>query len=197
MTGGQGVRARDILVLRECIWNARAVSLVISALDDTGSLGSPPHRAVYPPWFHPFLAGNREVDLKLTTLSSLLLSRVFLSFLLNPQRCSKFECCRWGYSIIIIIYIYGMGGVWAQLLGGGQGARAPVILALREYFWNAPEDSLVLPAFDDIGSLGSPPHRVVYPLGPPWGIASRFLAGNREAELKPTIFSSLLIFPVF
>ena len=27
--------------------------------------------------------------------------------------------------------------------------------------------------------------------------ASRFLSGNREAELKPSTFSSLLLFPVF
>ena len=29
---------------------------------------------------------------------------------------------------------------------------------------------------------------------PPWVTASRFLAGNREAELKPTTFSLLLLF---
>ena len=39
---GQGGRARFILVLRECIWNAPAVSLVLPTSDDTGSLGSPP-----------------------------------------------------------------------------------------------------------------------------------------------------------
>ena len=37
-----------------------------------------------------------------------------------------------------------------------------VILVLRECIWNAPAVSLVFPAFDDIGSLGSPPRRVVY-----------------------------------
>ena len=31
--------------------------------------------------------------------------------------------------------------------------------------WNAPAVSLVLPAFDDTRSLGSPPRQVVYPLG--------------------------------
>ena len=35
------------------------------------------------------------------------------------------------------------------------------------------------------------------PLVPPWVTASRFLAGNREAELKLTAFSSLLRFRVF
>ena len=44
-----GVRARVILVLRECIWNAPAVSLVFPAFDDTGSLDSSPRQVVYPP----------------------------------------------------------------------------------------------------------------------------------------------------
>ena len=46
----------------------------------------------------------------------------------------------------------------------GHGGRAHVILVLRECIWNAPAVSLVLPAFDDTGSLGSPPRQVVYPL---------------------------------
>ena len=53
------------------------------------------------------------------------------------------------------------------------------------------------PSLDDTGSLGSPLHRVVYPPGsmvPTWVTVSRFFAGNREAELKPTTFSSFLIF---
>ena len=37
------------LVLRECIWNATAVSLVLPTFDDTGFLGSLPRRMVYPP----------------------------------------------------------------------------------------------------------------------------------------------------
>ena len=68
----------------------------------------------------------------------------------------------------IYIYIYsiyklhtyirhGVRGVWVKLLGG-QGGRARVILVLCEYIWNAPAVSLVLPAFDDAGSLGSPLH---------------------------------------
>ena len=57
---------------------------------------------------------------------------------------------------------YGVGGVWVQLLGG-QGARTRVILVLRECIWNAPAVSLVLPAFDDTGSLGFPPRHVIYP----------------------------------
>ena len=57
-----------------------------------------------------------------------------------------------------------MEGVWVQLLWGRE-ARARVILVLRECIWNVPRVSLVLPAFDFTGSLGFPPHRVVYPLG--------------------------------
>ena len=49
LLGGQGDRARVILVLRECIWNGLAVSLVLLAFDVTGSLGNPPRRVVYPP----------------------------------------------------------------------------------------------------------------------------------------------------
>ena len=48
-----------------------------------------------------------------------------------------------------------MGGVWVQLLEC-QGACACVILVLRECILNAPAVSLVPPAFDDTGSLGSP-----------------------------------------
>ena len=40
-------RARVILFLRESIWNAAAVSLVLLAFDETGSLGSP-CRMVFP-----------------------------------------------------------------------------------------------------------------------------------------------------
>ena len=82
---------------------------------------------------------------------------------------------------------------------GGQVARARVILFLRECIWNAPAVSLVLPALDNTGFLGSPPRQVVYPSGSmvlTWVTASRFLAGNGEAELKPTTFSSLLLFRV-
>ena len=63
---------------------------------------------------------------------------------------------------------------------GGQGARTRVILVLRECIWDAPTLSLVHPAFDDTGSLGSPPRQLVSPpvqMIPPWVTASRFLAG--------------------
>ena len=55
-----------------------------------------------------------------------------------------------------------MGGVWVQFLGG-QGACTRVILALRECIWNVPAVSLVLPVFDDTGSLGSPRQVVYHP----------------------------------
>ena len=42
-----------------------------------------------------------------------------------------------------------------QLLKG-EGARDRIILILHECIWNAPVVSLVLPAFEDTGSLGSP-----------------------------------------
>ena len=49
LLGDQVVRARVILVLHECIWNAPVVSLVLPVFDSTGSLGSPPRKVVYPP----------------------------------------------------------------------------------------------------------------------------------------------------
>ena len=39
LLGGQGVRARVILALLECSWNAPAVSLIHPAFDESGSLG--------------------------------------------------------------------------------------------------------------------------------------------------------------
>ena len=92
--------------------------------------------------------------------------------------------------------------VWGSVgsVVGGSRGRARVILVLCECIWNVPTVSLVLPPFDDTGSLGSPPHQVVYPAGfmvSPWATASCFLAGNREAPLKSTTFSSLLLYRVF
>ena len=76
--------------------------------------------------------------------------------------------------------------------------HACVILILCECIWNVPKVSLVLLAFDDTGSLGYPPFQGdLSPWFPPWVTTSRFLAGNREAELKPTTFLSLLLFRVF
>ena len=66
-----------------------------------------------------------------------------------------------GVRTYILISSYGLGGVWVHLLEG-RGACARIILVLRKCVWNAPLVSLVLPAFDDAGSLGSPPRKVVY-----------------------------------
>ena len=49
MLGGQEACACVILVLHECIWNALAVSLVLPAFDDSGSLGSSLDQFVCPP----------------------------------------------------------------------------------------------------------------------------------------------------
>ena len=63
-------------------------------------------------------------------------------------------------------------------------------------------DSLVLPAFDDTGSPSYPPRRVVHRQSVSTLVtASHFLAGNREADLKPTTslhfyFSIFSIFPL-
>ena len=48
--------------------------------------------------------------------------------------------------------------------GGEPGFRRPalVLFFFSECIWNAPAVSLVLPAFDETGSHGSPPRRVVY-----------------------------------
>ena len=58
----------------------------------------------------------------------------------------------------------GVGGVWVQLLGGQEGCTC-VILVLRECIWNVTGVLFVIPASDDTGCLGFPPHRMVYPPG--------------------------------
>ena len=108
IVGGQGSRARVSLVLRQCIWNVTGVSLVLLAFDDSGSLGFPLRQVIYPPGsmvppcmtdFH-FLAGNRKAELKPIPFSSLLLFRVFLSFLFScpPSEIVPLIAVYWGYS---------------------------------------------------------------------------------------------------
>ena len=46
-----------------------------------------------------------------------------------------------------------MGGGSLGSIVGGQGTRARVFLVLQKLIWNAAAASLVLPAFDDTGSL--------------------------------------------
>ena len=75
---------------------------------------------------------------------------------------------------------------------GGQEPSTRVIPVLRECIWNAPTVSLLLPAFDGTGSLGSPPRQVMsipWLNFSPWVTVSRFLSGNKEADLKPITFS--------
>ena len=94
----------------------------------------------------------------------------------------------------------GLGRVWVPFFGRVRGPALILFLFYVNISWNAPAISLVLPAFDDIGSLGSPSRQVFYPSGsrvPPWMTASCFLAENREVYLKPITFSSLLLFRVF
>ena len=80
------------------------------------------------------------------------------------------------------------GGVWVQFLES-QGARARITLALRGCIWRTPAVSLVLPTFDATGSMGSPPSWVAYPPGS--------TLSDCIPELKPTTFSSILVFRVF
>ena len=97
------------------------------------------------------------------------------------------------------MYIYNWGGSLGSIVRGLK-SRALVILVLRECIWKAFAVSFIHLTFDDNGPLGSSPRQVVYSLGsmaPPWVTIFRFLAGNREVELKPATFSSLLLFRVF
>ena len=80
---------------------------------------------------------------------------------------------------------------------GVQGARDHLILVLRECIWNTPAVSLVLQTFDDSGSMGYHPRQVVYPpvsMVLPWVTASRFLAGNRDAEPPFSLHSYFSVF---
>ena len=88
-----GAHSHVILVLRECIWNAPAVSLVFPAFDDTGSPDYPPRPIFYRPSVSTlvtasrFLVGCGRAELKPNTFSLLLLFYVFPVFpiLLAPH----------------------------------------------------------------------------------------------------------------
>ena len=69
------------------------------------------------------------------------------------------------------------GGAWVQLLGG-EGAHARAILVLCEYIWKVPAVSLVLPAYDDTGSLGFLRRQVVYTTGSTLVDSPSFLTGE-------------------
>ena len=80
------------------------------------------------------------------------------SFYPSLETLTKFVYCT-SFVPLLFHFIYV---VWVQFLGG-ERARARLILVLREFIWSAPAVSLVLPAIDDTGSLGSPPRQMVYP----------------------------------
>ena len=62
------------------------------------------------------------------------------------------------------------------------GVRDRVVIVVCECIWNGFTVLHVLPNLDNTGSLGYPPRRMAYhPLSSNLIIASRFLAGNREA----------------
>ena len=90
-----------------------------------------------------------------------------------------------------------MGGVCVHWLGV-QEVRGSITLGIRECIRNALGFFLVIPTFDDTGSLGYPSRRMVYrPSVSTLGDSFPFHSWNMEAELKPTNFSSLLLFRVF
>ena len=88
------------------------------------------------------------------------------------------------------IYIWGVGGS-----GGPRSGYSCFTWMYLE--WPRPKISLVPPTFDDTGSMGFPPCQVFCPPGSTLGDCLPFPCRNREAELKPTTFSSLLHFRDF
>ena len=93
------------------------------------------------------------------------------------------------------IYIWLAGGFWVQLFGG----RGPALLSFLFYVnvsGMRPQSRL------SSQPLTIPAPWVILYVGlsifvvPPWVTASRFLAENREVELKPTTFSTFT-FPCF
>ena len=78
------------------------------------------------------------------------------------------------------------GGGSVGSIVGIQWTCAHVILVLRECIWNLKciVNVSVSLEFSSVSGVLSP-----CLMAPPWVIASSLLAGNREVELKPTIFS--------
>ena len=80
---------------------------------------------------------------------------------------------------------------------GSEVAHVHVNLDLRECIWNMLQSRLSSQPF-----MVLPPWVFLHvgwsiPLVPPFVTASSLLAWNREAELKPTTFASLLLYSVF
>ena len=96
--------------------------------------------------------------------------------------------------LAVFVHIeYLEGGVWVHRLGV-RGDRGRVILVVRECIKKALVVLLVLPTFEDIGSLGYLLRRSIYSLSVFYMvIVSRFLAGKRKVDLKRITFSLLLL----
>ena len=94
------------------------------------------------------------------TCNDFLLNQLFL-FHRHPDS-SFFQAVHLSPFFTLIYIPWGVERV--QLLGG-SGGHTRVILVLCESIWYSPAVSLVLPAFDGTGSLGSPPRQAVYPPG--------------------------------
>ena len=78
----------------------------------------------------------------------------------HPTNIVPLSTACWGYSLIIIIYIYisyEVGGVWVHLWRV-QEVHICVILVICECILNALMVHLVLSMFDVTDSLGFPPH---------------------------------------
>ena len=98
-----------------------------------------------------------------------------------------------------IVISVGWGSLGSIVWGGGlaQWDCVHVILVIPECIWNAPAISVVLPAFGDTLLGFSSATGGLSPWFPPWVTVSHFHVGKREVELKPTTFSSVLLFRVF
>ena len=92
--------------------------------------------------------------------------------------------------------------IYIYIFAGGPGVSDHAILVEGECIVSALVVLLSIPTFYDTESLGFPPRWVNYhPPGSSLVTASRFLAGNREAELNPplslhfyfSVFSCILI----
>ena len=129
------------------------------------------------------------------------LDSIYAQFLAAFERYrSSVEClcvCVGGWLRSCVCLCVGGGGVWVHWLGV-RGVRGRVIQVVGECISNTLVVLLGLPSFDDTGSLDCPPRKVVYQTSvSTLVITSRFLTGNRKAELKLTTFYSLLLFRVF
>ena len=131
-----------------------------------------------PPWFLPLISLQRIGRLSWNPLLSHLLLTSSDIVLLSTA-------CLAYFLIIIILYIY--------MRWGSQG-----LFELFLFYVNVSGISLQSHLSSQSLTIMAPwvllHNRWSILLVPSWVTASRFLAGNKESELKPTIFSSLLLF---